>query len=266
MALYIVTARQTAVALVLAGSIASCGGSDRPSSAEDGGSGAGGQPSGVILDGGGAIPRPPDGPSLCAPGACNYQTQSGCAMSESCVPMLNGSSLAPGCLGAGTQQLGAACSDWSDCARGLFCVEQICRKPCCGGDWTACPTGQSCIRQLLIRDPATNRDLDARVDLCFPVGTCDVLDPASCAGVSGRSCQIVDPLGNVACAPLGRAALGEPCTPAQNCVQGMSCVDDHCRRLCRAVAGGGQPACPSSEGICVHYLRDPPGVGECTPR
>jgi hypothetical protein len=30
------------------------------------------------------------------------------------------------------------------------------------------------------------------------------------------------------------------------------------------VEGGGEPACKEGEGICVHFNRDPPGVGECT--
>ena len=38
-----------------------------------------------------------------------------------------------------------------------------------------------------------------------------------------------------------------------------------CRRLCKAVEGGGEPSCKEGEGVCVHFHRDPPGVGECTP-
>ena len=37
-----------------------------------------------------------------------------------------------------------------------------------------------------------------------------------------------------------------------------------CVRLCKAVTGGGAPR-SSNEGICTHYTRDPPGVGECQP-
>jgi hypothetical protein len=181
------------------------------------------------------------------------------------MPTVSGSTVVPGCTLAGSRQLDQTCTEWGDCARGLFCAEGRCRKACCGGDWSACPTGQSCIRQLSIRLPGTNQDVDAGMDLCFPVGTCDVLDPSSCADAAGRSCQMVDPLGNVACAPLGQVALGQPCSSKEPCAPGMSCVDQRCRRLCRAVEGGGEPACPPSEGICVHYWRDPPGVGECTP-
>jgi hypothetical protein len=32
------------------------------------------------------------------------------------------------------------------------------------------------------------------------------------------------------------------------------------------VEGGGEPFCQEGEGICVHYNRDPQGVGECTPQ
>jgi hypothetical protein len=64
-----------------------------------------------------------------------------------------------------------------------------------------------------------------------------------------------------ACVPEKTGSPGDPCP----CKGGTTCVADTCRRLCKAVAGGGDPSCPTDEGICVHYDRDPAGVGECTP-
>ena len=152
---------------------------------------------------------------------------------------------------------------WSnDCERGHFCLDGACRKLCCGADWTGCGSGESCIRQLFA-DLGGARTY-VGVDLCFPVGTCDVFDSAACAGEPGRECHIVDPTGAVACAPKGDRELGERCDQASQCRQGLHCVDDACRRLCRAEACG-EPSCPLAEGVCVHFDRDPPGVGECTP-
>jgi hypothetical protein len=96
------------------------------------------------------------------------------------------------------------------------------------------------------------------------VGTCDVLDPNACADEPGRSCQLVDPTGNVACAPEGTAAIGAGCSEKVACVKGATCVGGKCRRLCKAELGLPEPPCPPEEGVCVHYERDPDGVGECT--
>jgi hypothetical protein len=95
--------------------------------------------------------------------------------------------------------------------------------------------------------------------VCMPVGGCDVLATGTCP--SGQACTIVDPTGAVACLPEGKGTVGQDCP----CVAGFLCVADACRRLCRAVEGGGEPSCPTMEGRCVHFDRDPPGVGECTP-
>jgi hypothetical protein len=105
--------------------------------------------------------------------------------------------------------------------------------------------------------------------LCFPVDNCNALDPASCAAVQpGTTCQIVDPTGATSCLAEKKGGAGESCP----CKGGFLCVlqdpktsISSCRRLCKAVAGGGDPSCPPAEGVCVHFTRDPDGVGECTP-
>lgn len=249
-----------AAALLLSG----CG--NNSSAAQDAGSGAAGAPE-IVLDGGGVVPPPPDGAALCPTGSCNYQTQTGCSSAEACRPTVSdGGVIQPGCEEAGTGRSGAPCTQWTDCARGYLCAGAACHQLCCGGDWSACGAGQSCIRQLIVKvvDAGTPPQ-PAGVDLCFPVNNCDVFDPASCKA-AGHSCQIVDPIGDVACTPTGSGTVGAPCSESTPCSSGFSCVGDHCRRLCRAVLDGGAPFCPSSEGICVHYNRDPAGVGECTPR
>jgi len=247
--------------LLLVGTLSACSSSSTANDS-DAGNDAGGSP-GVILDGGGSIPDAPDGASLCPQGACNYQTQSGCPASQSCRPAVSGSQLTPSCQPVGSGKSGHSCSSWNDCARGYLCAGGECHQLCCGGDWSACPSGESCTRGLLVQ--VNGKDVDSGASLCFPVNNCDVLDPTSCQSEPARSCQIVDPTGNVACAPDGQGGVGAACSETVHCSAGFSCVAKTCRRLCKAVAGGGEPSCPSGEGTCIHYNRDPAGVGECTP-
>lgn len=240
---------------------------------------------------------PPDGPSLCPAGVCNYQTQEGCAANETCAAKIDTatSTVAPKCIPAGIVKRGEACDDKNACAPGLQCIgptsgPRVCRKLCCGdpgasyGDWRACDPGESCIRQLnaQIEQPPNSGKfitIPANVDFCYPVNNCDVLNAKSCTEDKTRPvCRIADPIGNVACQPPGTATLGEPCKrldqcgPVQKCVQtqqgtvkgGPTEIPLACRRLCRLETCG-DLGCPESEGICVHFKRDPEGVGECTP-
>jgi hypothetical protein len=229
------------------------------------GGGGGQQPTDPILDGGGTIPPPPDGASLCPPGVCNYQTGTGCTPDGgpvSCVPLPTGTSVAPACEQAGQTPFGKACTQWTDCASGAICAEGLCRKLCCGRDWTGCATpSEHCIRPLQIQ-LANNTVVPSGAFLCYPVNTCDALQPSSCASIEANTtCQIADPTGATACLPEGTGGVASPCP----CKGGFTCVEGGCRRLCKAVAGGGEPSCPAVEGTCVHFNRDPAGVGECTP-
>ncbi|MBK8254097.1 MAG: hypothetical protein IPK82_15705 [Polyangiaceae bacterium] len=215
----------------------------------------------AFVDGGGTIPDPPNGPSLCPQGACNYQTNAGCAANQTCVPLPDGmGSAPPGCIGAGTAASGATCTNFDECAPGFICALGQCRKLCCGGDWSGCPTeNEHCIQNLNVSD-GMGGAIKSGAMLCMPVNTCDPLQPnVGCA--SGTACLIVDPTGATACFPEGSGVSGDPCP----CKGGFLCVDNECRRLCKAVEGGGEPTCQEGEGICVHYARDPDGVGECTP-
>ena len=221
------------------------------------------------LDGGGVVEEAPDGAALCPAGACNYQSGSGCAAGSACRPQFTADAVAvnPGCEVAGSGVVGSACTKGSDCAAGSYCAEGKCRKQCCAADWTACDPGESCIRQVQVR--AGGQVIDSGLALCFPVNDCDPLDTAPCAAAANRECKIVDPIGDVACEPLSAAQVGDPCSPEAPCAAGASCVGSksdpkHCRRLCRAEVCG-EPSCPAEEGICIHFDRDPAGVGECTP-
>ena len=222
--------------------------------------GSGGSGGGVILDGGGGIDPPNDGAAFCVHPVCNYQTDEGCGSGTTCRPTLTAgdTKVEPSCQAVGGKSRGDDCTSWDECSEGTLCAAGQCRTLCCDGDWSACDDGESCYQTLDIGLPDGGA-LPSGASLCFPVGSCDVLDPSTCP--ADRSCQIVDSRGSVACINEGPGGVGEACP----CQTGFLCVADACRRLCRAVEGGGEPACPKDEGICVHFDRDPPGVGECTP-
>lgn len=237
-----------------------CGGGASDAAGSGDASGGSGGPV-VILDGGGAIPEPPDGESLCPAGTCNYQTSAGCPVDEpSCVPALamNNTS-APSCEAAGPGASGGACASWTDCAAGHICVTGVCRKLCCGGDWTGCASADEHCVQTLQLQGSGGAAVATGAMLCLPVNTCDALAPSSCK-TPGATCQIVDPTGATACFPEGTGGSLAPCP----CKGGFLCVAGACRRLCKAVVGGGEPSCEPDEGVCVHFNRDPAGVGECT--
>lgn len=240
--------------------LTACGGGSEETTDADAGVPA------VILDGGGGIEDPPDGPSLCGSGDCNYQTNSGCAAGQACRPVLAADQAVARCETAGGKQAGETCTLSSECTAGTLCAAGQCRTQCCGGDWTACPSGESCIRQYLL-GLAGGGAVDAGVDLCFPVGTCSVLDADACSDEPGRSCQLVDPTGSQACAPSGTAVTGEKCNEQTPCVAGHSCVGGRCAELCHAVEPGSPDdprPCSDPEKTCVHFDRNPPEVGECT--
>src|SRR5687767_1536441 len=140
----------------LGAATAACGnggsGTDDPA---DGGSGT--EPRDPILDGGGEIPPPPNGPSLCPMGGCNYQTGTGCAADGgpvSCVPLPFDGSVAPMCERAGRTGNGEPCAQWTDCVPGSICAAGRCRKLCCGRDWTGCGTNtEHCLRPLQVQLP-----------------------------------------------------------------------------------------------------------------
>ena len=250
--------------LVVGAALGGCGSSGTTGTND--GDGACGE---VVEDGGGTIPDPPDGALLCPPeNTCNYQTQEGCAAGRACFPALNGMTMqiVSACEPAGTGVTGDICQEWTDCARGYGCPDGVCRKLCCGRDWSdsACDPGEACFRELIFTLP-NGTDVASGAFVCFPSG-CDVLSSDDCT--SDRDCKIIDPRGTTACIRPSPGDLGDPCDEPAACGRGLSCIGDPgartCRRLCRAEECG-KPACRSGEGTCVHFNRDPAGVGECTP-
>ncbi len=255
------TAALPTLLLSAALALTACSSGDGPAAPGTNGA-AGAAQVGGMLDGGGVPLSPPNGVLACPPGACNYQTQHGCKATEACAPALAGNSVKPSCGPAGSKSEGASCA-WGDCGAGMFCAEGKCRHLCCGGDWSACPKGQACSESLSIAPTADSKPISAGVGICKPVDHCKPLDPQACP--AGRSCQLVDGNGDWTCMLSGSAKSGEACGADAFCSPGYGCYGGTCRRLCQPTTDG-QPACPASEGVCVHFVRDPAGIGECTPQ
>jgi hypothetical protein len=246
--------------LMLSGVVLALGGCSSSGDSDTGSAGGpdAGSPGWVDRSDGGTA-APPDGPSLCPAGVCNYQTNEGCGAAETCTPFPDGDNISPACLPAGSGKSGDACAEPKDCAPGYFCVTSTtpgtCRKLCCGGDWTGCPSdSEHCIARIGYQTPG-----DTGAMACYPVGTCDPLDPGSC-GDDGHTCQIVDATGASACLAEASGEEGQPCP----CRGGFLCDSELeiCRKLCRADDSGLGPSCSAGQ-TCVHYNKHPDGVGEC---
>jgi hypothetical protein len=222
----------------------------------------------IIYDAGASSAIPPDGPSLCTDGSCNYQTQLGCDAGYMCHPQLGtDQNVTPTCQPAGSKGAGESCV-WLGCQPGYLCAADArCHRMCCGGDWSACEADESCTGAIELLASGSSTPVPAGVGVCEPTDDCDVFDPSSCP--VGQSCYIIDSRGGVGCRVSGSAEAYESCSSTQLCKGGLTCVSagkatGQCRRLCRAVPGGGAPSCPAAEGMtCAHYVNDPPGVGEC---
>jgi hypothetical protein len=235
--------------------------------AEGSAAGAGGS-SGT--DGAGGVPEPPGGPGSCPSGDCNYQSQAGCSEEQNCEPQITeAGSVEPRCQPVGSKQRGDSCQP-GECARGLSCAGGTCRTLCCGGDWSVCADGETCRGTLFVHDADSGDDVPAGVGACLPTSDCDVFGD-DCA--EGQSCQIVDNRGSVSCVESGAGTVGDECDAENPCSAELLCIESPCgdeicrtcRRLCRATPEGASPGCPKSEGVCVHFARDPASVGECVP-
>ena len=225
----------------------------------------------VVLDAGPTTPQSPDGSQACV-GNCNYQTQAGCGAGQMCAPQVDASNtpVSAQCSVAGTAAAGQACT-WGQCQPGFICAaDGYCRHLCCGGDWSVCEQNESCTGAVELLAPNSTTPVSAGVGICEPVDACDVFDPSTCP--QGKSCYIVDSRGGLKCLPTGTADVDEACSGTQLCKAGLACVVGNennatgkCRQLCRAVPGGGSPSCPDQDSMCMHFVRNPDGVGECTP-
>ncbi len=110
---------------------------------------------------------------------CSYvwpsNAPSGCDTTEWCVPRLNATTA---CFQKGTHLEGARCTEYSDCAEGLFCSQLQCTRLC--NDAAPCPENSACV----------DIHSDGRgplFKLCRPV------DPEPCCANGASSCTCYEP-------------------------------------------------------------------------
>ena len=174
------------------------------------------------------------GPSGCAPGTCDVETNEGCDAGMSCDV---NAAVELFCRPVSTGTDGTPCVDGTTCGLGLGCINvngsAACRRLCCEGNDAICPMGQRCI----IR-PSSTPFLQA----CYPVG-CDIFTSAGCSET--ESCYPFDMEGTTFClVPTGSGMQGASCTASRgnSCARGHVCVPPGiCAQLCRVA--GGEPAC-----------------------
>ena len=217
----------------------------------------------------------PDGPTSCATGPCNYQTQAGCPAGQTCWPHIDAvkGPVTPTCRAGGSQKKGESVTTNKAVQPGLLLrgrrlPNDVLRR----ATGRHAPPGESCFHQAMA---AIGESLVyAGLRPVLPGGHCDVLDRRrACLASEAQVCRRRRPDGRGRLHAAERdLALGAACDRLDQCDAGMICAglsgsgptNGTCRRLCRWAACGA-PACGASDGECVHFTRDPDGVGECTP-
>lgn len=258
---------RAAIVLLLAATLAACGGDDDGPSDADGGvrdativdapfdaavADGGAADSAVAIDAG--------PPRMCATEMCDPRDAMSCGMGA-CV--LAGGE--PTCVTmTGSADEGVACETVLDCAPGLACFAStsggamgVCGRPCCPWADGTCEAGETCGGTGALVD-GTNSDWGR----CLPARMCEVVAMDSgCEPDEG--CYIVSATGETQCLRAGMREAGEPCTAQNDCAEGFFCAVTRgvCVRICTI---GMASSCPAGEGECRAYSHTPMGTGLCT--
>ncbi|HSO35265.1 MAG TPA: hypothetical protein VLT33_22205 [Labilithrix sp.] len=177
---------------------------------------------------------------------CGLAPQCGCTLAETC-EVQDGTGNVD-CVTAGLAAMGAACVNTSGCARGLTCMYGTCHAYC-DNPGSACklPKTGGC-------EQVKNSGGTAVPNLSICRVACELRDVTAC-GASGSAgtgvCQ-VDSAGNTDCVKGGTRAVGQVCTPTDDCGPGLVCAGNAtsgntCRKWCRVGTNdcGGAVACTS---------------------
>lgn len=182
---------------------------------------------------------------MCPPGACNLESNEGCAPGEGCYwgAAEAGADPAPICVAAGTAGTGASCTAPNDCQEGHLCQAGNCATVCCGGSDLNCNTaaGEMCLNLV---DGDTGEPLG--FGACVTPSGCSLTAQNCESGTDG--CYPVGGDGATDCFPAGDAAPGEACRASNSCRAGSVCLaDGNCAKIC--AIGGGEPSC-DGEQVC----------------
>ncbi|WP_394828476.1 hypothetical protein [Pendulispora albinea] len=212
--------------------------------------------------------------------ACDLVLQD-CARGSECIVIAGDAGLTTACVpsGTGTRRAGAGCcpGQANTCSPGLECIG----PPCSGGAGTA-PTGR-CTPHCC---PGDDSRCGSSEPEGFP-GSCDLQVFANAGGAastpvfhvcsyqpvckpfriqpcpSGSTCLLQKDRTSYRCGPIepppGRG-IGQPCTVANECSDGLGCLgaagSATCRMFCYRQGAGTPPFDPSA-------VRDEPGYGGC---
>ncbi len=200
-------------------------------------------------------------------GNCDPIANSGCPSGMKCSTLQNGQAFSVGCRSKGTKAAGDDCTQvvttagqtGDDCGDGLACftvqgdASATCHQICSpSGAGTACPSKFVC---------GINVGL---ASLAFCRASCQPLEQSGCA--SNEACYLAS-TGAVCSSPVGTKSPGNPCSLANDCLPGSTCVltsasSGTCYSFCSTA--GGTPAC--SGGTTCNPLPAPlpePNAGVC---
>lgn len=146
---------------------------------------------------------------------CGIYPNCGCA-GTTCDFVLDagGSILPTACTpSVGTATGGMPCTETTDCAESLTCVNGLCHEFCANA-------GDPCTG---IYSDCRNHDLTTAFNICGI--QCDPTNAASCNG--GEGCVPVAAGSNATsdCEPVGAKTLGQTCATALDCAPGLYCVN-----------------------------------------
>jgi len=202
-------------------------------------------------------------PADCCMTGCNPLTSSECGATEQCYP--GGSDTVCGAAGALT--LKEPCTKASECAKGLLCVADVCRKICDVSGKTAgaaCPSGAVCSELV---DGGTQKPIGFNLGACFGGQSCNLVTNGGCP--AGQNCSPLTVTSKECLNATGKKSNGQACTKDEDCLLGSLCIGPTanaqvCRQKCAApngtcpgaqvckqvVFGQAQTPAPDSLGVC----------------
>ncbi len=100
---------------------------------------------------------------------------------------------------------------------------------------------------------------------CTLRNQCDYVRQTGCP--PGTGCYPTSDVGESVCLQRGTAAVGEPCSTANDCVAGATCASVSAARpgLCRPVCNPLEPVCPAGTS-CRGFSERPGDWGYCDGR
>lgn len=201
----------------------------------------------------------PDAASMCPdppPAVCDFFLQCGCDPGEKCSRGADG----PACVPVGIKPVGEPCGDDTECVAGSVCVnyggELRCLQYC--DDMHACPVGDACF--IIVNDEAGAQIGEACGQACSLLAQDCEFDMFGCYAASFHPV-----MEEGVCVLAGAGVSGTVCTSANDCAEGLTCIEDTggtgstCLAYCDRVDS--DPGCQAGES-CV-ALADQTQTGVC---